>query len=153
MKAKKTHLLGWLLVLMMLVQMFAASPGILSGIQAQAANAFPFITDVTVTDVNGNQLTTVTPTTEVVVKYTYFVDNLTDADSNPYTFSLPNEVASPSEPITRDLMDGGTKFATYTVGTDKTVTVNFTAEAGAMSDVHGTFDFVIFFEEHAIGGE
>ncbi len=150
---KKTRLLGLVLVLMILVQMFANNPGILASVQVQAEGSgspSQFITAIKVTDLAGNPLGTVTPTTSVKITYDYDVDNLTDAST--YTFDLPAAVARPVALQSGTLTSKDEVFADYNIDVTGKITINFKEHVKSLSDVKGYFEVLIKFSEHPTGG-
>ncbi|MBU3193017.1 SpaA isopeptide-forming pilin-related protein, partial [Clostridium algidicarnis] len=153
-RKKKSSILVALIAVIM--QIFT----ILPGVQAKATdttNVFTFITDVILTDGNGNDISNstkpISKNAEVKLTYKFLIPNQeTVKKGDIYTMQIPKEIQIISElnfPIT---IDNGDTIANVKIETDGRVTITFTEFAEKNSNVSGFFYIETQFDPDNIGG-
>lgn len=132
----------------------------LPGVQVKATdttNIFSFITDVILTDGNGNDISKstdpISKNAEVKLTYKFTIPNEgTVKKGDIYTMQIPKEIQIVSVlnfPIT---IDNGDTIANVKIETDGKVTITFTEFAESNSNVSGFFFIDTQFDPDQIGG-
>ncbi|MBB6697815.1 collagen binding domain-containing protein, partial [Clostridium algidicarnis] len=153
-RKKKSSILVALIAVIM--QIFT----ILPGVQVKATditNTFPFITEVTITDGDGKDISKstdpISKNAEVKLTYKFAIPNQgTVKKGDIYTMQIPKEIQIISElnfPIT---IDNGDTIANVKIETDGRVTITFTEFAEKNSNVSGFFYIDTQFDPDNIGG-
>ncbi|MCB2286462.1 Ig-like domain-containing protein [Clostridium algidicarnis] len=153
-RKKKSSILVALIAVIM--QIFTMLPGV----QVKATdttNIFPFITEVTLTDGNGNDISKstdpISKNAEVKLTYKFTIPNQgTVKDGDTYTMKIPKEIqiiSTLSFPIT---LDNGETIANVKIETDGNVTITFTGFVEKNSNVSGFFYIDTQFDPDQIGG-
>ncbi|WP_346938701.1 SpaA isopeptide-forming pilin-related protein [uncultured Clostridium sp.] len=123
-----------------------------------AVSGFPFITEVTLTDGNGNQINEssnpISKNEQVKLTYKFTVPNQgTVKKGDIYTIKIPKEIQIISTlnfPIT---LDNGDTIANVKIETNGNVTITFTEFAENNSNVSGFFYIDTQFDPDQIGGD
>lgn len=153
-RKKKSSILVALIAVIM--QIFT----ILPGVQVKATditNTFPFITEVTITDGDGKDISKstdpISKNAEVKLTYKFAIPNQgTVKKDDIYTMKIPNEIQIINEitfPIT---IDDGDTVANVKIETNGKVTITFTEFAEKNSNISGFFYIDTKFDPDKIGG-
>ena len=135
-----------LAVIMPPASVFAASGN-------DVTNTFPFITGVSIKDVNGNDLgNNVDKSSEIHINYTWNIPDAVDVNSGDYyKMQLPAQI-NIAAPIDQPITDSnGAKVADMHIATNGLVTLTFTNYPSTHSKVSGSFYVDCHFNSSAIG--
>jgi len=143
-------------LLAVVFQLFSIFPAVVVK-SADTTNNFLFITEVTLTDGNGNLINEssnpIKKNAEVKLTYKFTIPNQgTVKKGDTYTMQIPKEIQIISElkfPIT---IDNGDTIANVIIGTDGKVNITFTEFAESNSNVSGYFYIDTQFDPNKIGG-
>ncbi|MBU5483231.1 LPXTG cell wall anchor domain-containing protein [Clostridium sp. MSJ-11] len=115
---------------------------------------FQFITDVKLTDGDGNPLgDNVDKKSEIRVSYDWSIPNdETVKEGDFYTMQLPSQIHI-TQDINEEITDGGNKIADVHIGTDGNVKITFSEYESQESDVTGSFYANCNFRESDIENE
>lgn len=150
---RKKRFLIFALAVVFLLQIFVPSVNVKAA-GTEITGTFPFITDVKITDPNGNDLgNNISKSAEIHINYTWSIPNGQNISQGDfYTMQLPNQIniaAAIDQPIINP--NDGSTVANMHIDTNGKVTITFTSYASGHSDVHGGFSLDCHFDKDKIG--
>lgn len=149
---KQKRFLSMLIAFMFAFQLLGGLPA--KDVKAAEKIDFPFITDVKITDKNGNDLgENVSKKSEIRIDYTWDIPSDSDVKEGDYfIMTLPEEMKIVAD-IDQPIMFDGEKVADLHIGTDRSVKITFTKFVEDKGGVKGGFWASCHFEESKIPEE
>ncbi|WP_234117677.1 SpaA isopeptide-forming pilin-related protein [Clostridium hydrogenum] len=152
MKGKK--LLIFTFIIAFIFQFLVPSPNVKAA-GTDISNAFPLITDLNITDQNGNALgNSIDKSSEIHINYTWSIPNEANINQGDfYTMQLPDQISivAPIDQPLLDVNDNSSVVANMHIDTNGKVTITFTSYASTHSDVHGGISVDCHFDKDNIG--
>ncbi|MDT8715087.1 hypothetical protein IAI10_00135 [Clostridium sp. 19966] len=150
---KKNKFLILPVVIIFILQIFMPSVNVKAA-GNDVSGKFPFITDLNITDANGNKLgDNISKSAEIHINYTWSILNGQAVNNGDYfIMQLPDQInifAAFDQPLINP--DDGNTVANMHVDTNGKVTITFTDYASGHSDVHGGFALDCHFNKDNIG--
>lgn len=149
----KKSLFIFALVIFFTIQIFVPTVNVKAA-GTDITGTFPFITDLKITDPNGNDLgNNISKSAEIHINYTWSIPNGQNINQGDfYTMQLPDKI-NIVKAIDQPIVDpgNGSTVANMYVDTDGKVTITFTDYASKHSDVHGGFLLDCHFDKDKIG--
>ncbi|WP_160669782.1 SpaA isopeptide-forming pilin-related protein [Clostridium sp. C8-1-8] len=149
----KKRFLSFVVVIIFILQMIVPVNNVKAATR-DITGAFPLITDVKITDINGKELgSNISKNSEIHINYTWSIPNDQTVNAGDYyTMQLPNEIKIATA-IDQPMINpkDGSVVANIHVDTNGKTKITFTSYPSGHSDVLGGFSLDCHFNQSQIG--